>query len=170
MLWRTLCSQRLPKRRKLPRSERSKKLSVRNCGFVARREYSIDVLLYFILMPFFTATMIRLLYLECRILLNRYRLLARYLVRFLAFLAAAMVTFFRTLTCCSTALRRLLLRPLGLVTGLLAVAALAARRLVALFPQFLGRFALIPPPAPVNAPIQKIISARCRIWVIYEAP
>jgi hypothetical protein len=141
-----------------------------NYSFVARRKYNINVLLYFILMPFFTAMMVKLLCFECRVLLNRYRLLARYLVRFLASLAVAMVTFLRTSTCCPTAFRRFLLRPLGLVPGLLAVAALAARRLVALLPQFLGKFALIPSPAPVSASIRRMISARYFIWIIYEAP
>jgi cation transport ATPase len=167
---RTKRTKRLPKKKRLPRTERSKKLSVKKCGFVVRRKYSINVLLYFILMPFFIASIIRLFCFKYRVLLNRYRLLARYLVRFLAPLAAVMVTFLRTSTCCLTALCRLLLRPLGLVPGLLAVAALAARRLVALFSQFLGRFALVPSPAPVSAPIRRMVSARCRIWVVYEAP
>jgi cation transport ATPase len=111
-----------------------KKIKRKKCGFVARRKYSINVLLCFILMPFFIIIMVKLLCFECRILLNRYRLLARYMVRFLAPLAAAMVTPFQTSICYSTALRRLSFRPLELVPGLLAVAALAARRLVALFP------------------------------------
>jgi hypothetical protein len=27
-----------------------------------------------------------------------------------------------------------------------------------------------PPPAPVSAPIRRMMSARCRVWVVYEAP
>jgi hypothetical protein len=99
-------------KKKSPKSGRLKSSSVRKCSFAVRRKISI-IVLYPFLSPPSIAIMGKLLYLGCRVFLNLYSLLARLPVRFLAYLAAVVITsLWTSMCCCPTALRRFPLRPL----------------------------------------------------------
>jgi hypothetical protein len=68
-----------------------KKMRLRRKAEIQRRYAAV-----FYSNALFIATMVKLLCFGCRVLLNRYRLLALYLIRFLAPLSASMVTSLRT--------------------------------------------------------------------------